>query len=364
VNPGASIVVPIVFASQVSSLSAIQFDLQYDNSAMSLVATMGDAARASGKSIYPTDLAPNKKRFLLLGLNRDSIPDGTLINLFVIVNAAASAGVYPLKLSNLIGTDLRPQSTTATAVDGTITVQGTVNQAIRLQPAGVLNAASLLPGPVAPGEIVTLLGSGIGPRIAQQPAGSPSSTILGGTSVQFDGTPAPLLYAGPNQINTVVPFGVAGNSSAQMQITSQGQTVASLVLAVSATAPAIFTADGSGAGAGAILNQDSTANSPSNPAEKGSVVSLFATGAGQTDPAGVDGQIAGTVLSKPALPVSVQIDGLDARVLYAGAAPGLIAGLLQINCVVPANAPSGYSLPVVLTIGQTSSPAGVTLAIR
>jgi uncharacterized protein (TIGR03437 family) len=79
--------------------------------------------------------------------------------------------------------------------------------------------------------------------------------------------------------------------------------------------------DGSGVGQGAILDQNSTVNSPSNPAEKGSIVIVFASGAGQTDPGGADGQIAGDTLPTPLLPVSVQIGGLEAKVLYAGAAP-------------------------------------------
>jgi uncharacterized protein (TIGR03437 family) len=122
--------------------------------------------------------------------------------------------------------------------------------------------------------------------------------------------------------------------------------------------------DGSGAGQGAILNQNSTVNSPSNPAAKGSIIIVFATGAGQTDPGGTDGQLAGDPLPIPLLPVSVQIGGLDAKVLYAGAAPGLVAGVLQVNCVAPLDSPSGYAVPIVLSVGKTSSPAGVTVAIK
>jgi uncharacterized protein (TIGR03437 family) len=91
---------------------------------------------------------------------------------------------------------------------------------------------------------------------------------------------------------------------------------------------------------------------------------FFATGAGQTDPPGADGQIAGDTLPKPLLPVTVQIGGLDAKVLYAGAAPGLVAGVLQVNCIVPSDSPSGYAVPIMLTVGNISSPAGVTLAIK
>ena len=90
---------------------------------------------------------------------------------------------------------------------------------------------------------------------------------------------------------------------------------------------------------------------------------LFATGAGQTDPPGVDGQITGST-QRPLLPVSVRIGGMQARVSYAGAAPGMVAGTLQVNCMVPMESPVGYAIPIVLSVGKTSSQAGVTLAIQ
>jgi uncharacterized protein (TIGR03437 family) len=362
--PGSSIVIPVAFATQGGSVSGVQFDLQYNSSAMSLAATVGDAARNSGKRPYLADLAPDKRRFLVVGFNQNLIPDGTLVNLFVNLNPNAPNGVYRLKLSNIVGTDPDGRAAPVTGTDGEVTVQGAVGQAVRLQPVGVLSGASLLFGPVAPGEVVTLFGSGIGPASPQEPTDSQSSTDLAGTRVLLDGTPAPLLFAALNQINAVVPYGVSGKAATKVQVTYQGQVIAVLFLSVTATAPAIFTLDSSGVGPGAILNQDKTVNSPSNPTGKGSVVELYATGAGQTDPPGKDGQVAGDALSKPVLPVSVQIGGLDAGVLYAGAAPGLIAGVLQVNCQVPANVATGYSVPVVLTVGRASSQPGVTLAVQ
>ncbi len=209
-----------------------------------------------------------------------------------------------------------------TGTNGTLTVTAaTVGQP---QLTGIENAGSFLPGPLAPGELVTLVGAGIGPSLAQVPSGSATNTVLGGTSVLFDSKPAPLLYAAPNQINAIVPFGGSGETTAQVTVTAQGQTIATTGQNVAAAAPAIFTINSSGTGAGAILNQDSTVNSPSNPAAKGSIAAIYATGAGQTNPLGVDGQVNGTVLPTPLLPVSVQIGGLDAKVSYAGAAPGLL----------------------------------------
>ena len=166
-----------------------------------------------------------------------------------------------------MATDPSAQAVAATETDGSIAVQGDAASALPLQAWGVLNGASLLPGPVAPGEIVTLFGAAIGPA-----------------SVLFDGVPAPILYSGPSQINLVVPFEVQNKPNTQVQVVQGTQTVAQLQVPVADASPAIFAADGSGAGAGAILNQDYSLNTPSTPAAKGSVVMIFATGAGQTDP--------------------------------------------------------------------------------
>lgn len=360
-TPGSSVLTQVTFASQASSVSGLQLDLDYDSSAMSLFATLSNPARTSGKSLYELDLAPNKKRFLIVGLDQTMIPDGALINVLVNISLTASAGAYALTPSNVSGTDSSGNAVSVNSTGGMIAVDA--GPATPLQLSGIMNAGSFLPGPVAPGELVTLIGSGIGPASSQQPNGAPSSPVLGGTSVLFDGTAAPLLYAASNQINAIVPYSLSGKTTT-LTVTSQAQTIAAVAEPVAAAAPAIFTLDSSGTGAGAILNQDTTVNSPSNPAATGSVVVIFASGAGQTSPPSVDGEVTGTVLAKPVLPVSVQIGGADAEVLYAGAAPGLIAGVVQVNALVPSGATPGPAVPIVLLVGGANSQAGVTVAIR
>jgi uncharacterized protein (TIGR03437 family) len=359
---GVSIPDQVTFASQGSSISGVQFDVQYDDSALSLAATLASPVSTLGKTLYAVDLSPNKKRFLIIGLNQSLIPDGTLINLVVNVSPSAPAATYALALSNVCGTGTSGNATPVAGIDGTLAVNaGTV---ALLQPSGVLSAGSYLPGAVAPGELITLFGSGIGPAVAQQPSGSVTSTVLGGTSVLFDGAAAPLLYAGSNQINAIVPYGVSGKTSTQLTITAQGKTIATVAQTVAATAPAIFTLNFSGSGAGAILNQDSSVNSPLNPAAKGTVISIFASGAGQTNPPGVDGQVTGTMLPTPLLPVTVQIGGLNAKVSYAGAAPGLVSGVTQVNALIPLGVNPGSAIPIVLNVGGVSSQVGVTIAIK
>ncbi len=363
-SPGSSLLVPVVLDSKNSAMSGVQFDVQYDNTAITIIATIASAAKDAGKLLYAADLAPNRRRFVIVGLNPNLIPNGILLNLFVDLKANAPPGQLALSLSNTAGTDPYGLFVSVLGVDGIVTVQGTIDQSIPIVPSGVLNGASISSGPVAPGEVFTLLGSSIGPISTTAPSAGPSSTTLGATRVLFDGVPAPLLYAGPNQINGVIPYAVAGNTSTDMRILNGARLISDLMIPVVPASPAIFTLDASGVGQGAVLNQDSTVNSPLNPAAKGTVVVLFATGAGQTDPIGVDGQIAGNILPKPLGPVTVQIGGQDAEILYAGAAPGLISGLLQVNVRIPQSVVSSFSVPILLSVGAIEGPSNVTLAVR
>jgi uncharacterized protein (TIGR03437 family) len=149
-----------------------------------------------------------------------------------------------------------------------------------------------------------------------------------------------------------------------VQVEYNGIKSSAVTVPIPPAAPGIFTADSSGKGQGALLNQDYSINSSRNPAGRGSIVILYATGEGQTDPAGVDGQLATAGLPQPRLPVSVTIGGIAAEVLYAGAAPGFVAGSMQINARIPANAPTGASVSVQISIGNAASLAGVTLSVN
>ena len=117
-------------------------------------------------------------------------------------------------------------------------------------------------------------------------------------------------------------------------------------------------------GPGAILNQDYSINSGPNPAVRGSVVAIYCTGGGVTNPATVDGSITGTPLPLLTQDVSVSIGGAPAKVDYSGGAPQAIAGLTQINAEVPGGATPGPAVPVVVQIGKWQSQPGVTMAVR
>jgi uncharacterized protein (TIGR03437 family) len=241
------------------------------------------------------------------------------------------------------------------------------NQAPALAASNVVNAASFASGPVAPGEIISLFGSGIGPAtpaFAAPVGGAFAPNTLAGVHVTFDGVPAPLLYASAGQVNAVVPYSVAGKSATQLQLEYLGALSSPVMLAVAATDPGIFSLQSSGKGPGAILNaRDESVNSSANPAARGDWVSIYATGAGIMSPASPDGWLT-SALAQTAASVGVTIGGLPCQINYAGAAPGYVSGLLQINARIPAGVTPGPTIPVQITIGNTSSQAAITLAVR
>ncbi len=238
-----------------------------------------------------------------------------------------------------------------------------------LTSAGVVNAASFLQSSLSPGLIVTVFGTGMGPVTLAAPLMTADQTAypttVGGTRVLFDDTPAPVLYSSAAQVSAIVPYAVAGKTSTKVVVEYNGVKSSAVTMAVADTAPAIFTISASGTGQGAILNQDYSVNSTASPAKRGDIVQIFATGEGATNPVVADGLLVpASSLAHPIAAVSVKIGDLDAPVAYSGSAPGLVAGLVQINAKIPSNAKTGDTVPVTLIIGGVQSQSGVTLAVR
>ncbi len=231
---------------------------------------------------------------------------------------------------------------------------------------GITNAASFMAGAVAPGEIVTIFGSSLGPAsLAALQLTVDRQYVtksLAGTRVLFDGVASPMIYTLAGQVSAIAPYPLAGRATTQVQVEYNGQLSNAVTLAVAPSAPGVFTVGSSGQGQAAVLNQDYTVNGPSNPAARGSVVAIYATGGGQTTPDGDDGRVIGADLPKLLLPVRVKIAGLDAEVLYTGAAPGLVSGAVQINARIPDSAPGGAS-PMVITVGGAGSQPGVAVSV-
>lgn len=236
-----------------------------------------------------------------------------------------------------------------------------------LSAAGVVNTASFLGGSVSPGELLAFFVAGIGPPqvlTLEIDAGGNLARQLGPTRILFDGQPAAMIFTSVNQASAIAPFSIAGRATTSVQIEVNGALSNAVQIAVSAANPGIFSLNQSGTGPGAILNQDFSVNSAQNPESRGRVLQIFMTGGGTTDPPVADGRLVVPPLRFLDALVQVTIGGRDAQVLFGGAAPGLVAGVVQVNAVVPANAPTGPAQQVRVTIGGAPSQPGITAAIN
>ena len=302
------------------------------------------------------------------------------------LSVSPAAGTTPASLS----VSVNPAGLTANTYTGNITVTGTGGATgstvitVTLTVTAPLpsisslgSAASYLGGSISPGEIITIFGTSIGPTpgvtLALDPATGKVATTLGGVQVLVNGFLAPMVFASNTQVSAVVPYEICASSCgpgtiAQVIVKFLGQSSNGIPTPVAATTTGIFTANASGSGPGAILNANLTVNSPGNPANRGDTVAIYLTGEGLTSPTGVTGKVTtisatGPLTPVPLLAVGVTIDGQPVSISFAGEAPGLVSGAMQLNVQIPANARSG-NLPVVVSIGGTSSQPGVTVSVR
>ena len=235
---------------------------------------------------------------------------------------------------------------------------------------GIVNAASFDDGAVSPGEILSIFGLRLGP-----PAGAGLvvddnrvRSRVKGVRVWFDSTPAPILFARDDQVNVVAPFSIAGKSSVQIQIEWRGSWSRPIRLPVAAAGPGLLTLSQSGSGQVAALNVGDdgavTVNGDDEPASPGQAVTLFAVGMGRFTGSFADGLVVGDDLPEPELDVRVTIDGIEAQVTYAGGAPGLVLGVLQVNVIVPEGVTLGDDVEVTLHVGDFTSQPGTTMTIQ
>ena len=202
---------------------------------------------------------------------------------------------------------------------------------------------------IAAGEVIEIAGTNMGPA-ASTPGVIKSgvlATNVAGVEVTFDGVAVPLLSVSAQKIELVAPFELATKSTTKIQVQYNGVQSNPVQVAVTATALQILE----------VLNDDFSVNSASNPARAGSVMTLYLAGAGQTNPPSQDGQVNAAPFAAPAM--LIQIDGIDndpnepatLTITFAAAAPGLAAGIFQVNFVAPQQ-----SLMVVnLQVGNTSN---------
>jgi uncharacterized protein (TIGR03437 family) len=245
-----------------------------------------------------------------------------------------------------------------------LTITGTPQTAPVLRPSTVVNAASLTgAGTVAPGEMVRLVGPGVGPSVAVSAPSGALPTTLGGVTVTFNGTAVPISYAGFFQLVVQAPFNLTIGQTVNVIVTSNNTASSPLTLNVVAAVPGIYTHGSGGSGAVQAINQSGATNGTSAPAPKGSYITIWASGLGNVSPTVTAGAVPpNSPLSTTVNPVTAVIGGISAPVSFAGLAPGY-PGLYQLNIQVPANAPSG-SQEMTIYVNGVASQTGATVSIQ
>ena len=303
-----------------------------------------------------------------------------------VITTIAGNGTYGFSGDNGPGASAQLSRPYGVAVDaaGNVYVADRDNNRIRvLTPAAatpqtptivrVVNAASYADGPISPGELVTIFGTGIGPATPAgaivDPVTGKLFTNIGGVQVLFSGVPAPVIYASSTQVSAVAPYEIASFANPSVRIEYAGETSNADQVTLATTAPGLFAQNASGSGPGAILNQDNSLNGPGHGAARGSIVQVFMTGEGQTSPPGITGAITTATLPPPQVTpaplqfIQVSIGGQQALWTYAGEAPGMVAGVMQFNVQIPANAPSG-ALAIQVSVGGNMSQNGITVSVQ
>jgi uncharacterized protein (TIGR03437 family) len=241
----------------------------------------------------------------------------------------------------------------------------------QLPQGSLVNNASYAPGSnaVAPGTIVAIFGSNLtNGTSCLPPSCNPTfgsngrlNTTMTGAQVTINGTPVPIFYSSPNQLGVQIPTELTG-ASASVQVTVNGQASAPQTIAIAPLTPGIFTFTSDGKGAGAFTHVDGSpvTVTQQNPARRGELVILYATGLGQVTPSVPTGALP-TGASATVAATTLTIDGITVIPEFAGLA-GCCVGLNQVNVRLPANTRSGSNIPVVLTIGGVASnPVNITV---
>jgi uncharacterized protein (TIGR03437 family) len=202
------------------------------------------------------------------------------------------------------------------------------------------SAATYSGDAIAPGELVAMFGSKIGPDVAlgmELDERGDITRSLAGFSVSVDGLPAPILYAAPGQINFVVPFGIRDADQVHVELRRDSAVLSAFDKSTHPTWVGLFQAHATliGPRALAVINQDGTPNSASNPAALGTVISLYGTGFGAMAPQAMDGARLPLPESTPVANVTVKVNDLPAQVEYLGNAPALVQGVVQVNVRLP-----------------------------
>jgi len=282
-------------------------------------------------------------------------------------NNKAAGGTWTLAIQNNV------TSSNAGVFTGvTLSIAGTIPSAPTISANAIVNPFTLQAGPIAPGEILAVVGSNIGPAVvATAPSGN-LPTTLGGTQLMINDTlAAPLFYASTNLVGAVLPYSAGGSGATiggtvKVTIIYNGATSNSVVTSVALASPGLFSVNRSDTTNNnwvKAINPDGTLNAPDNPVAAGRVVTLYAAGLGPVTPAFTAGQVAPTnTLYTTTATTFVSVGGQTGTVLFSGLAPGTI-GVYQVNVQIPSTVPSGPQ-PVLLWNSAGTSQNNLPIYIK
>ncbi len=332
-----------------------------------------NCALDSAGNIYVADAASNTVQKILpngtvLWIGGDGVSGyggdggvGTVANMGQPYGVAVdkSGNVYVAEGLNAVIRKLVPVPFSIGAISNAATIRPFV------APASGIGDATV---PIAPGEIIVLFGTGLGPAnltVNTPGANGYFGTSLAGTTVSIGGTLAPIIYASSTLVSAIVPYEISGMTSANVIVNYQGKPSVTSTVPVASTSPGIFTLNASGAGQVLAVNLSGAGslNSATNPVSIGNFVLFYVTGEGQTTPSGVDGKPgpSSAPFPMPLQTVTATVNGVPAVVSYAGAAPGFVAGVMQVNLQIPSGILTGLA-QLQVTVGTVTSPA-VTISI-
>ena len=267
------------------------------------------------------------------------------------ITASGQTTTYPLRI--------------ASNTDPVVLNVGKAPVAGAIAAGGVVNAASYQAGPIAPGEIVTIFGTGFGPStLANAPyTNGQLPRSIGDTRVLFDGVAAPMIYSVAGQVSAIAPYGIDRNAtgSTQVQVEYQGVATAPVSVPVAAAAPGIFTCPNK-PGVALVINASAggviSCNDDFVPLGPGSVITFFVTGEGATTPAIDDGRLpSGPPFPVPSRQWGVAFGNIASASRCAADFAGLVyAGVTQINTCIPDGVPRDAAVPMTFIEGPASSP--------
>jgi len=340
-------------------------------------------SRVSDLNLYL--FSPDGTRTKLLEKNCEGTPNATLVNVTFDDSASSTyASFCPVEagrgpfgsnepLSNFNGKPAAGTWTLAVQNNSTpgnsgvlngasLSIAGTTTTTPTISANTIYNAVTQQTGPIAPGEILAISGSNLGPATPVAASSGNLATTLGGVQLTINGSlAAPLLYVSQTLVVAILPY-TAGTSGATvggtvtLMLTNNSVPSNTVTTGVAYSSPGLFTVSDATTGKTRVkaINPNGTLNGPDNPVAAGSAVTLYAAGLGPVTPSITAGTVAPTTpLYNTMTETFVDVAGQFATVLFSGLAPGTL-GSYQVNIQIPAGVPSGAQTILLWNQGGTS----------